>query len=585
MPCPSWNLTGLFQGPEDPNIHLAFSSAKAEALELVTRYKGKLLEKNPQEIRTLLETYEAILEKVARPEVYASLRHAMDTRVPEHGAFLQEMRQRSLETTQELLFVELEIAALPAETLLALIEAPELGRYKHVLEQIRANQPHKLSETEERLWNDLSLTGREAFRRLFDEEEGRFFVPFRGETRSLTDLLQLLHESDSSTRREAAAALSAGFTNNLPRAAFIYNTLLQEHRLDERYRKFENAEHARHLSNETTQTEVDALANAVEEAYPLFQRYYTWKRQLLGLETLADYDRYAPLSTHEKTYSFEEAQTLVLGAFRDFSPTFATLAEAFFANGWIDAEIRPGKAGGAFCSYATADTHPYILVNFGGKIGDVLTLAHELGHAIHASLARPVGYLQFSTPLTLAETASVFAEMIVFDALKAKITDPQEKLGLYLHKIESVFATVFRQICLYRFEQDAHAAIRAQGEQSGEALNELWAARQKALFGDAITLTDGYKTWWSYISHFFQSPFYVYAYAFGELLTLSLYAKYKKEGASFAETYARFLASGGSQAPAQLLSPLEVDLRSVETWKTGLRLIEDLIEEAKNLNV
>lgn len=580
---PRWNLEDLFASPTDPAIEEAFARAAEAARALVTRFKGKLSSIQADDILDLLKQYENTLQTITKPTTYASLRHATDTRDAEREGFQRRMRERAVSIERDLLWIELELAQLPEEKLKNLLAAPEIASYKHVLEKILASKPHQLPEAQEQLIADLEQTSGHAFSTLFEQEDSTKLFAFKQTQRTCTDLLKDLKNVDRTVRREAAEALSQGLQEEEQRRSFIYTTLIKHKETIDRYRAFALPEAGRHLANETTQEAVEAMAAAVEARANSFQRYYQWKAKKLGLEKLADYDRYAPLSDVEKTYTFDEARAIILRAFERFSPVFADHAKTFFDNGWIDAEPAPGKRGGAFCSYVSADLHPYVFVNFQGNIGDVLTLAHELGHAIHASLARPNGYLQFDTPLTLAETASVFGEMLTFDLLRHELTDPKDRQALMAHKIEDTFATVFRQITLYRFEQKAHAHVRANGFATPETYHKLWEEAHAPLFGEALTLTPGYRRWWSYISHFFYTPFYVYAYAFGELLTCCLYEQSKHDPEAFREKYIAFLSRGGSVNPATLLAPLGIDPESTQTWAKGLDWIDQLIEETIQL--
>lgn len=576
---PRWTLTDLYASPDDPSIAAAFTEGRQLTDTLCLRYKGALESCSNEELLSLFRSYEQVLQIVAKPVAYASLRHAQQADDAEREGFLSGMRERAIAIEQDLLWVELELARLSPERLAEHIASPILAHYRHVLERILAGKPHQLSEQEERLINDFQQTGSQAFIQLFTQEKSSQRLSYKGEDRTITEVLLGLSSPDRVTRAEAADAASQGFQNDAGRQAFIYTTLVKEKMVVDRYRRYPTPEAARHLSNETTEAATQALVDAVERRKSLFQSYYRWKAKKLGIAKLKDFDRYAPIDTVERTYSFDEARDIVLASFRSFSPLFADHAQAFFDNGWIDAEPAKGKRNGAFCSYVTPDHHPYVLLNFQGRIGDVLTLAHELGHAIHATLAKERGYLQFFTPLTLAETASVFAEMLTFDYLRSQLThQPQELQALCAKKIESVFATVFRQISMHRFEQTAHAHIREHGFASAQTLHELWRASQEALFGDSIEVTPGYSTWWNYVSHFYASPFYVYAYAYGELLTFCLYKRAKQSNTpDFLQRYTAFLSSGGSDSPVALLAPLGMNPEDPATWNEGLDWMEELV--------
>lgn len=578
---PRWTLDDLYSSPKDERLAQTFILARTIVDRLCAEYKGKLEQKTGSDIALLIEQYETALQMLAKPVDYASLLYAQQTTHPEREGFYRSVREKALAIERDLLWIELELGALSEAQLLALIHAPETARYKHVLERISEAKTHQLSESEERIITDLQQTGAEAFVRLFDQENNSKRFPYRGEDRSLTDALAELASSKRETREQAAAAISDGLEEEAPRRAFLYTTLIKNKETIDRYRRFADPEEARHLSNEISAEAVQSLLRAVERRKNLFQQYYTWKGKKLGIPKLADYDRYAPLDEVERTYSFEEAREIILKSFGAFSPLFAEKAKLFFDNGWIDAEPAFGKRGGAFCSYITADHHPYILINYQNRIGDVLTLAHELGHAIHAMLAAKNGYLQFHTPLTLAETASVFAEMLTFDYLRQDLADrPHDLQALCAKKIESVFATVFRQVSMHRFEQAAHAHVRAHGFAAPDTFHELWKTSQEGLFGAAIQATPGYRVWWSYVSHFFEHPFYVYAYAFGELLTFCLYKRSKNvHETTFADRYIEFLSRGGTAKPSDLLASLGMNPESESTWNEGLDWIDALVQE------
>lgn len=533
----------------------------------------------------MLRSYEAILQEAWKPEVYAALVHAADSKNPKHGALLQKTEKGGMEIGKELLFMELELAKVDEKTLQSWIKHPKLAPYQHYLEKELMWKAHRLSEAEEKIMKDLSLSGRSAFTRLYDEELAHHTYRLSGDKKEHTQehLLDLLHHPKQATRKQAAAGITKGLQEQLRRLTFMSNTLLQEKIVTDRYRRFESPEASRHLSNEIDQATVDAMVGAVTERFDIVKDFYTFKRKLLGLPVLYDYDRYAPVSSKESPVSFAEAKTIILDAFTRFSPRFAKLAQAFFDNGWIDAPQMPGKRGGAFCMFSTPDLHPYVFVNYSGNVKQVLTLAHELGHGVHASLARKQNLLHFDMPLTLAETASVFAEMVTFDAMKAKLKDPKERLTLVMQKIEEIFATVFRQTSMYRFEQEVHATARSKGGLTSEEISAIWRKHQTNMFGTSVKITKDYDIWWSYITHFVHTPFYVYAYAFGELLTLSLFAAYKQRGAGMVEDYLNFLEAGGSKSPDELLKPFGVDLHDKNFWMGGIKLIEELVKEAKEL--
>ncbi|MBP9864582.1 M3 family oligoendopeptidase [Patescibacteria group bacterium] len=584
---PSWNLSDLFKGTTDPKIDQLIKTQSKKADVFAKTYRGKIAKLTPKRLAEALATYESILQQTCKPEQFAYLLFSADMKHPEHGPLLQKTEKAGLEIFQKLVFLEVELAQMSDAQLKTLERAQALRPYQHFLEEQRINKKHRLSEAEERIMNDKSLTGRSAFVRLFDEELANKAFQFPEGTKmgmkTESGLLDLLHSPKREERKEAAKWFTKGLREELHRLTFVTNTLLQDKQTDDRYRKFPTPEAKRHVDNEITQEMVDAMTAAVTKSYHLVQDFYEFKRRVLGVKTVYDYDRYAPVAESSATYSYDDAQKIVLDAFKKFDPRMAKIAGTFFEKHWIDAKPQLGKRGGAYCMFVTPDLHPYVFMNYTGRLTDVKTLAHELGHAVHASLARKQTFLNFDMPLTVAETASVFGEMLVFDQLRETITDRTEKFALYMEKIESIFATVHRQTSMYLFERDLHAASREQGELSSEAISALWRKRQLEMFGTSVTLTSDYDIWWSYISHFVHTPFYVYSYAFGELLTLALFNVYKERGNSMTKDYIDMLSKGGVVSPAELVKPFGINLSNPTFWEGGIRMIEELIEEAKKL--
>lgn len=577
---PRWTLQDLFSSPSDPRIETTLKDATEQAHAFAAN-KGRLASATPTELLNLIQTYEGILQALTKPVTYASLYHAQNTMEPEREGFLRVMREKCVKIEHEMLWFELELAKLPEEQLQAFTSAPELSVYTHYIQRILRIKPHQLSEREERLVSQLQQTGAEAFMTLFEQEVAGKRFTFGEQQESLTKLLELLHTPDRSLREQAASAISNGLEEEEVRRSFIYTTLIKNKEAVDQIRSFATPQASRHLANETSEEAVRTMIEIVERRANIMQKYYLWKAKRLGIEQLTDYDRYAPLQSVEKKYTFDEARDLVLSAFRAFSPDFAEHAKTFFDNGWIDAEPSPGKRTGAFCSYVSPDHHPYVFVNYQGRIGDVLTLAHELGHAIHATLSKPVGYLGFDIPLTLAETASVFAEMLTFDLLRKQLENqPDDLTALCANKIESIFATVYRQASMHRFEELAHAHVRANGYATPATFHSLWLQSQQTLFGDSVKLQPEYRVWWSYIGHFIEYPFYVYAYTFGELLTCCLYEQATHDtSGTFAEKYMAMLAKGGSKTPEEILAPMGISPTSAATWEQGLDWIERLVDE------
>jgi oligoendopeptidase F len=464
---------------------------------------------------------------------------------------------------------------------------PQLARYRHFLKQKRAWKPHYLSEPEEKVLDEKGITGRSAFNRLFEESTAglKFTFSARGTSQSLTlqEILARLYDPDREARRAAAEGISAGLEQHARLFTFIFNTVVLDHDVDMRLRHFAGPMDSRNLANEISPAVVDALMTATERSFPLVQRYYRLKGRLLGLDKLYDYDRYAPLSGDMPSCDWPTAQAIVQESYSAFSPDAGRVIGQFFDRRWIDAALRPGKRGGAFSSSAVPSVHPYILMNYTDRLRDVMTLAHELGHGLHQYLSRGQGYLQCDTPLTTAEMASVFGEMLTFRRLQERYPEPRLRLAMLCGKIEDAFATVFRQVVLTRFEQSLHRARKAEGELSAPAINGLWMQANRAMFGDVVEITEGYQWWWSYIGHFIRSPFYCYAYAFGELLVLALYQKYRQDGQAFVPRYLELLASGGIDAPHALLAKLGVDVTDPAFWELGLRLLGEMVAEAERL--
>ncbi|TSC78636.1 MAG: oligoendopeptidase F [Parcubacteria group bacterium Gr01-1014_29] len=587
---PSWDLSALFCGADDPRIAETLRDAHQRADEFQQAWRGKITDASlPEDILRALQEYEAILQEAVKPYLYADLLHATDVENPNHGALAQKTQVALTDIGNKLLFLGLELIGLSDETLRRLVDGDALKNYAHYLEKLLRTKPHRLIEREEQMMNDFSLTGASAFTRLFDEELSRkkFRVVIDSETHEWPEekVLNLLHDADREKRKAGADAITRELEKDLWRLTYIFNTLAQDKHISDRYQKYATPEASRHLANETTQEMVDTMSAAVSEGIGVVADYYSLKREVLGLSELYDYDRYAPVLASEKIYSFDEAREIVLSAYGKFSPVMREKGSEFFEKRWIDAEARHGKRGGAFCSYMTPDTHPVVFLNYLGATKHVLTLAHELGHGVHASLMRKHTLLNFDTPLTIAETASVFGEMLVFDSLR-KTLEGKERVALYMGKIEEIFATVFRQHAMYKFEQDFHTARRSEDELKSERIGELWMSHQKAMFGDSVTMRDDYSLWWSYIPHFLHTPFYVYAYTFGELLTLSLYDTYLKtdDKAAFADTYIAMLETGGTKSPQELVDPFGVDLSSKEFWQGGIRVVREMVEEARKLN-
>jgi len=465
-----------------------------------------------------------------------------------------------------------------------LIESPELAGWKHYLETSRLYKPHTLSEEAEKVMSAKSVTSRSAWNRFFDETLGAARFELDDESLTEQQVLSKLHSPDRSLRKRAHQSLTTTFQDHSRTLTYVFNTILSDKHTNDKLRGYESWISSRNLANEIDQSTVDSLINSVTGKYDLVQRYYKLKKNLLGYDELYDYDRYAPLASTRKKISWQEARENVLEAYGNFHPEMKRIAGEFFSKGWIDAAIKPGKRGGAYSASTVTSVHPYVFMNYDGQLRDVQTLAHELGHGVHQYLSRKQGELQSSTPLTTAETASVFGEMLVFNRLMNSLDDPKEQLALLTSKIDDTIATVFRQISMNRFEEKIHTARRNKGEQTTEQFSELWYETQHALYGDSVKLTDEYKLWWCYIPHFLHTPGYVYAYAFGELLVLALYDAYKSGQDSFSENYIELLEAGGSDWPHNIVSKMGIDIRDESFWNRGLSLFEDMIIRAEELS-
>ena len=588
-----WDLSDLYAAPDDPAIEADLDRALAQGRSFAERQRGGVAALSAADLAAAIDELETLNEPVVRAACYSQLLFAADTSDPRNGALMQRVQERVSEIRNTLLFFELEWVTVETATAEALLADPALARRRHFLESMRRYRPHVLSEPEERILEETANTGRRAFGRLFDEimSSMRFEVHTKGKTGKDVkienlgeeEVLSRLYSPDRDARRAASKALTAGLRANAGPLAFIFNTLVQDKAVDDRLRGYGAPMGARNLANEIADSSVDALLSACVERYPLVARYYRLKARILGLDRLEDHDRYAPLPGNDRSVSFEDAKKLVLGAYGDFCPEMADIAQRFFDRRWIDAELRPGKRGGAFSASTLPSVHPYVLLNYTGNQRDVMTVAHELGHGVHQTLAAGQGLFEQGTPLTTAETASVFGEMLVFRRLMKSENDPKARLALLCGKLEDAFATVFRQVCMTRFEESLHTARRAEGELAMPRIDELWLAANRPMFGDSVHLSDDYGCWWLYIPHFVHSPFYCYAYAFGELLVLALLRCYDEQGEAFAPRYLDLLRAGGSDSPEALLARLDLDIGDPAFWHGGLALLEEMVDQAQEL--
>ena len=577
-----WDLSALFSGPDDPAIEELWSKLHKTADTLVATYKGKLADAEPGFLAQAIRDAESLAQDLYKPVTYANLLFAEDTGNLAYGAFMQKQMERMSEISVKTMFFELEIQQAPAEVIDRALASDDLANYRHYISVLRTFSPHRLTEAEEVLLEETANTGARAWVRLFEEvtsnHEFTYTEPDTGGSETLTqeEVLDKLRDPDWSVRQAAADSLTAGLKQMERVIVFTYNNLLQDKKVGDRLRKHPFPEHSRHLANELDRETVDLVIRLCRANYGLVERFYRVKREILGLDQLTHIDRYAPLFDTVETVAFEEAKEIVLRAFGRFSPKLSDAAAEFFDKRWIDAEPRQGKSPGAFCSGVTPDRHPVVLMSYLGKMDDVTTLAHELGHGVHASLARRQTLFNFDTTLPIAELASTFGEMLVFEDIVSQAT-LADKLALYAEKIEGIFATVFRQAAMFQFEQACHIARREQGELTPDQFGDLWQQKLQEMFGDSVQLGEQHRSWWSYVGHFFFAPFYVYAYAFGELLVLSLYQRSKSGGPEFADKYVELLAFGGSKSPQDLLEGVDVDIRSEQFWQGGFEAIDRLV--------
>ncbi len=579
----AWDLEPLLDGAPSPLELIA--QAKELALGLAG-YRGRVGTLEAAELASLMTTVAEINELMGRAGNYGMLRFSENTLDPERGALMQQVQEQATEVGTLLVFVELEFAAADDGHVTRVIADPVLEFCRHHLELTRLNRPHLLTEPEEKVLIETSVTGASAWVRLFSELTSAIEVTLddgQGGTRTapLEQGLSLLQHPDRSVRQGAAAAVTAGLAPGLRTRGYIYNTLLLDRSVEDRLRSFDTWISSRNLSNEASDASVDALVEAVVKRYDIPQRWYGIKAKVLGLDRLADYDRMAAVAQGQQAIGWGEATAVVRDAYQSVSPELADIVGRFIDEGWIDAPVRPGKRPGAFCAYTVPSHHPYVLLNWTSRPRDVSTLAHELGHGVHAYLARPQGVFHQSTPLTLAETASVFGEAVTNKRLLSLIDDPGERFALLASIIDDSVATVFRQVAMNRFEHACHTSRRREGELSVERFGELWAETQTDMLGDAVEVTEGYRTWWSYIPHFIGSPGYVYAYAYGQLLALSVYARYEQEGAGFVPAYLELLSAGGSMAPEELGRIVGVDLADPAFWDGGLAIVEGQLDAAE----
>ncbi len=579
-----WDLSDLYDGPDDPRIESELDEGLAAAQAFRERYRGGLGELTAAELNDAVVELERIKSVATRVETFARLRQAADASDQARGALVQRVRERNTRIETELLFFDLEWSELDDEAAERLLADPALERYASVLRSERRYKPYQLTEPEEKISAEKAVTGVSAWDRLFDELLSELRISLDGEDLALDEALARLSRlTDQDDRAQVAAAVTETLRPGLRTRGYVLNTIVNERYIEDRLRGYDTWISSRNLANEIPDDAAQSLVDAIVARYDIPQRYYALKARLLGLPRLKDFDRYAPLQDVGGAIAWEDARDLVLEAFGGFSPLAGDVVGDFFERRWIDAALRPGKMPGAFCATLVPDVHPYVMMNYAGERRSVLTLAHELGHGLHGSLAQELGLLNAHTPLTLAETASVFGEALTFDKLKEREDDPHALLDLLVGRIDDTVSTVFRQIALNRFEHAIHTARRDEGELPVERLSELWSTEQRRMLGDAVEVTEDYGTWWSYIPHFIGVPGYVYAYAFGYLFSLAIYRRYLDEGDSLVEPYLDLLRAGGSAPPAELASRLGFDIGDPGFWAAGLDAIGVLVDEAEQL--
>ncbi len=587
---PEWNLADLYPGLDAPEVKRDLDYAATYSAAFEEDYKGKLAglaagaDAGPA-LAGMLKRYEALEELMGRLVSYAGLVHAGNTTDPTRAKFYGDVQERLTAASLHLLFLTLELNRIDDAVLEKAMAHPALGHYRPWLEDIRKEKPYQLEDRIEQLFHEKSMTGYAALNRLFDETIASLKFKVAGKSLAIEPTLNLLQDSSGKKRKAAAAALAKTFKDNVRLFTLVTNTLAKDKEISDRWRGFADVADSRHLSNRVEPEVVEALTTAVRDAYPrLSHRYYALKARWFGKKRLVHWDRNAPLpAVPMRNIGWNEARDTVLTAYDAFSPKMASIAKRFFDERWIDAPVRPGKSPGAFAHPTVPSAHPYVLLNYQGKPRDVMTLAHELGHGVHQCLAAPNGALMAPTPLTLAETASVFGEMLTFQKLLAATTDRKQRKALLAGKAEDMINTVVRQIAFYTFERKVHLE-RKNGELTAARLGEIWLEVQRESLGPAIDIRPGYEVFWAYIPHFVHSPFYVYAYAFGDCLVNSLYAVYQRASEGFAERYLAMLAAGGTKHYSELLKPFGLNARDPKFWEGGLSVIEGLIDELEKID-
>lgn len=577
----AWDIDSILDGR---SIDELFDAAEATASDLAS-LRGRVGTLDAGELAAAMHSMAAMMDLLARAGHHPMLSFSTDTSDPARGAAMAHSQERATKINTMLIFFELEWAAADDDHVASIMGDERLDFCRHHLEQVRLERPHLLSEAEETVLADKAQVGGAAWVRLFDELTSAIDVDLPDEHGgagvSLMQALSLLAHPDRNVRTQAADGVTAGLAPGLRTRAYVFNTLLLDKSITDRQRGYNTWISSRNLANEASDESVNALIEAVVSNYSLPQRWYRLKAQVLGVDKLADYDRMASVADTKQEFDWDEGVSIVRDAYHSFSPELAEVVGRFLDEPWIDAPVRPGKRGGAFAAPVTPSHHPYVFLNWTGTSRDVATLAHELGHGAHFQLAREQGIFHQSTPLTVAETASVFGETVTSGRLLATLDDPTERFALLASTLEDSIATVFRQVAMNRFEDSCHTARRTDGELSVEQFGELWAQSQHDMLGDSVEVTDGYRSWWSYVPHFMGTPGYVYAYAYGQLLALSVYARYIEEGDAFVPAYLDLLRAGGSRSPEELGKIVGCDLTDPNFWANGIKIVEGQLNTAE----
>jgi oligoendopeptidase F len=581
-----WDLSIFYTGVDDPNIERDLNEVRSRVQQYVAKYRGRVAQLDAEEMVDALIEGEEMQDIGGRIYSFASLNFSTDTGNPQYGALLQKMTEFYAEMGQQILFFELEWKAVDDAAAAQLLANPTLGKYAHPLEAMRRYKPYTLSEAEEQIIMEKDVTGNSAWTRFFAQLQGAARYEYEGKQMTISEVMRMLYATERNVRAAAADSVTATLRSKNMELTYVFNVVVADKAAEDKRRGYPTWISSRNLSNKAPDAVVEAMIAAITGNYDMVARHYRLKRTLLGYDELFDYDRYAPLDIPgaERDYTWGEARTVVSNAYRRFSTRAGDIVDRFFDENWIHAQLLPNKRGGAFASPTVPSAHPFVLVNYTGKTRDVMTLAHELGHGLHMYLsAEAQGITGLYTPLTTAEMASTFGEMLVFDDLMDNEPEAAVRLAMTAGKIEDSFATIFRQTAMNRFEDRLHNARRTEGELSAADISAMWMETQRAMFGDSVTLREDYGLWWSYIPHFINTPGYVYAYAFGELLVLALFNLYKQRGADFVPQYIDVLAAGDSNYPDQILAKVGVDLTDPSFWNEGLSILRGMIEQEEAL--